>query len=93
MSATGPIFSEILAAMLYESFQNTDLRDREAVERLGCGIRDLFLQPLIQTESTPSSPALTSLGEIEKLCGTKVSGGQLQRVYKFDEVDDDATTQ
>jgi len=84
MSASGPILSEVIAAMLYESFQKTDLRDGEQVERLGGGIRDLFLQ-------TDDSSNLLSLDEIQKLCDAKLSGGQLKRVYKFDEVEEDTS--
>ena len=81
MSASGPILSELIAAMLYESFQKTDLRDGEQVERLGGGIRDLFLK-------TDDSSNLLSLDGIQKLCGAELSGGQLKRVYKFDVVED-----
>ena len=82
MSASGPILSEVIAAMLYESFQKTDLRDGKQVERLGGGIRDLFLK-------TNDSSNLLSLDGIQKLCGAEMSGRQLKRVYKFDLVEDD----
>ena len=92
LSASSPILSEVMAAMLYESFQKTDLRDHEKVKRLGEGIRDLFLHPHTQAESESVGDSLTllSMDEIESLCGAKLSGGQLKRGYKFDEVHDES---
>lgn len=64
--------SEILAAMVFDKFQSTDLRNREEVERLGKGIRDLFLRE-------------GKLGkeDFEMLCGSKLSTSHLRNVYKF----------
>lgn len=67
-----PLFSEILSSMLYEKFQKTDLRDKDAVERLGHGIRDLFLCGYISNMET-----------IEELVGKKVSPDSLKNVHHF----------
>jgi Zn-dependent oligopeptidase len=74
MNPYSSVYSEVLAAMVYEKFQNTDLRDRDEAKRLGRGIRQLF-----QRETTTS---LTK-EDVEDLCGKKVSSDALRRVYKF----------
>jgi hypothetical protein len=72
ISAHSPLYSEILAAMVFDKFQNTDLRHRDEVERLGRGLRDLFLR-----ESSLSKE------DFEGLCERKISPDALKRVYKF----------
>lgn len=80
MSAHGTLWSEVLAATVYERFQKTDLRDRNEVRRLGTGIRDLFLR------GNNGKPF--SRGDIANLCKQTVdsigSGGPLNRVYGFE---------
>lgn len=71
--AYGSVYSEVLAALIYEKFQNTDLRNREEAKRLGQGIRDLFY--LRETSLTKN--------DIEHLCGKKISPEALKQVYKF----------
>lgn len=66
------LYSEVLAAMVYDKFQTTDLRNREEVERLGKGIRDLFLKG-----------GALSKNDFEELCGQKISTSHLMSVYKF----------
>lgn len=66
------LYSEVLAAMVYESFQRTDLRDREEVTRLGRGIRKFF-----QRYSQLSKE------DFEALCGCQVSIDPFIRVFKF----------
>jgi Zn-dependent oligopeptidase len=87
MSAYGSLWSELLSAMVYESFRKTDLRDRNEVDRLGKGIRDLFLRP-------PGSKAVT-LEELMTLCPNQpaeITGQQLKRVYRFDRKDDEGSS-
>lgn len=85
MSAYGTLWSEVLAAMVYEQFQKTDLRDREVVEKLGIGIRDLFLR-----KSGTNGSEQLAMGDFQALlsCDTttgdvNVSGASLRRVYQF----------
>ena len=66
------MWSEVLAAMTYEAFQSTDLRDRDEVNRLGRGIRDLILRPEAPQKS-----------DFEELCGKPVTPESLKNVYKF----------
>eukprot|EP00537_Pseudo-nitzschia_pungens_P003290 CAMPEP_0172363032 /NCGR_PEP_ID=MMETSP1060-20121228/6500_1 /TAXON_ID=37318 /ORGANISM="Pseudo-nitzschia pungens, Strain cf. cingulata" /LENGTH=817 /DNA_ID=CAMNT_0013085679 /DNA_START=492 /DNA_END=2945 /DNA_ORIENTATION=+ len=85
MSAYGTLWSEVLASIVYEQFKQTDLRDRDEVERLGTGIRDLFLR------SGCERPHRLSEKDFENLCGMKeepvvVTGDSLKRVYGFDQV-------
>jgi hypothetical protein len=61
MSSASPVLSEVFAAMLYDSFQKTDLRNRDEVDRLGGGIRDLFLQPRPGHDGTSLSTTKDSL--------------------------------
>lgn len=81
MSAYGALWSEALAATVYETFQKTDLRDRDEVERLGRGIRNLFLR------GNGGKPF--SRNELVDLCKTNQdsigTGGPLSRVYGFDQ--------
>lgn len=81
MSAYGALWSEVLASTVYETFQKTDLRDRVEVERLGSGIRNLFLKG--------NNGKSLSRNDIADLCKTNDvsigSGGPLSRVYGFDE--------
>eukprot|EP00532_Pseudo-nitzschia_australis_P020503 CAMPEP_0168305148 /NCGR_PEP_ID=MMETSP0142_2-20121227/49393_1 /TAXON_ID=44445 /ORGANISM="Pseudo-nitzschia australis, Strain 10249 10 AB" /LENGTH=797 /DNA_ID=CAMNT_0008256575 /DNA_START=212 /DNA_END=2605 /DNA_ORIENTATION=+ len=82
MSAYGPLWSEVLASIVYEKFQKTDLRDRNEVERLGTGIRDLFLH-----SNKDDSTRHLSKKDFENLCGMKdVSGDSLKRVYGFNQL-------
>ena len=80
MSAYGTLWSEVLAATVYETFQKTDLRDRDEVHRLGTGIRDLFLRG--------NSGNSLSCEEFASLCKINLesigSGGPLNRVFGFD---------
>lgn len=64
------LVSEILAAMVYDKFRGTDLRDRAEVKRLGRGLRDLFWK----------EPNL-SAACFEDLCGTQISPEYLLRAY------------
>jgi Peptidase family M3 len=73
MSAYAPLWSEILGAMVFESFQKTDLRDLDEVERLGLGVRDLFLR---------SDQSMTTK-RVEDLCRTPISTLPLKHVYQF----------
>eukprot|EP00536_Pseudo-nitzschia_multiseries_P015964 jgi/Psemu1/69686/estExt_Genemark1.C_9880019 len=86
MSAYGTLWSEVLASIVYEQFQRTDLRDRNEVERLGTGIRDLFLR-----RGSCERPKHLSKKDFANLCGMKevVSGDSLKRVYGFDQVNED----
>jgi hypothetical protein len=83
-SAYGPLWSELLSCMVYETFQNIDLTDKNKVQELGHGIRDLFLRT-----SSKNGSRLT-LDEILQLCdATEVSSGPLERVYRFDKFEED----
>jgi hypothetical protein len=73
MTAYAPLWSEILSAMVFDRFQKTDLRDRKEVERLGLGIRDLFLRP----------DRGLSTKDVEELCEGSVSTEPLKHVYQF----------
>ena len=81
MSAYGTLWSEVLSATVYETFQKTDLRDRDQVQRLGTGIRDLFLRG--GDNGKPFSRK-----ELANLCNLNVesigSGGPLNRLYGFE---------
>lgn len=81
MSAYGALWSEVLASTVYETFQKTDLRDRVEVERLGNGIRNLFLRG--------NSGKSLSRNDFADLCKTNEdsigSGDPLSRVYGFDQ--------
>ena len=69
-AAYSAVYSEVLAAMVFEKFQNTDLRDRDEAERLGRAIRGLFLRDTKLTKE-----------DIEELSGKEVSPESFQRVY------------
>lgn len=81
MSAYAPLWSEILSAMVFHKFQNTDLRDRDEVERLGRGLRDLFLR---------SDQGLTTEA-VEDLCQSQLSSDPLKEVYQFGLVESEDT--
>ena len=66
------VYSEVLAAMVYEKFQNTDLSDREEAKRLGRSIRSLFLRDTRLEKK-----------DVEELCGKHVTTECLKRVYDF----------
>lgn len=72
MAANSPLWSEILACMVYEKFTKTDLQDRDAVTNLGRGIRNLFLTE----ESSGKRP-------LEKLCNKEISVDSLKKVHDF----------
>ena len=86
LSAYGTLWSEVLAATVYEAFQKTDLRDRSEVARLGTGIRDLFRR------GGPGGRPVSRSG-IADLCrideASVGSAGPLARVYGFDDNGDD----
>ena len=67
-----PIWSEILACMVYRKFIATDLKDTEAVAKLGEGIRNLFL-----------SPDTSSREHFESLCDEKISLKSLKHLHSF----------
>jgi Zn-dependent oligopeptidase len=73
LSAYGPLWSEILAAMVFDRFQKTDLRDRDEVNRLGHGVRNLFLR----------DDRCLSTKDVEELCRSEVSSEPLKHVYQF----------
>jgi Zn-dependent oligopeptidase len=84
LSAYSPLWSEMLSALIYETFQKTDLRDRAKVDRLGTGIRNLFLR----------SSGILTLQDIAQLCNIQleeISGRPMQRVYGFDENDEETS--
>jgi Zn-dependent oligopeptidase len=89
MSAYGPLWSEILSATLYEAFQKTDLRERDKVNRLGRGIRNLFLRE----EPAEIGTKNMTLQELGELCSMKleqtISSGPFQRVYGFDRMEEE----
>ena len=77
MSAYGTLWSEVLASTVYETFQNTDLRDRNEVTRLGTGIRNLFLRG--------RPPTRADFADLCKIDVASIgSGAPLKRVYGFD---------
>jgi len=82
MSAYSSIWSEVLSATVYERFQKTDLRNRIEVERLGTGIRNLFLRQ--------NNQQLTRKA-IKDLCGIEdhmiASADSLNRIYEFDKIE------
>ena len=79
-SAYGTLWSEVLAATVYATFQKTDLRDKDEVARLGTGIRDLFLKG---NNGRPFSR--TDIASLCKLDEVSIgSGGPLKRVYGFE---------
>ena len=81
MSVYGTLWSEVLACTVYETFQKTDLRDKEEVARLGTGIRNLFL-----CGNRGRPVARTNFADLCKIDGSLVgSGGPLKRVYGFDD--------
>jgi Zn-dependent oligopeptidase len=81
MSAYGPLWSELLSCMVYETFQNTDLRDRDKVHQLGRGVRDLF---------TNYSDGASFVEKVLTLCcANDVSSAPLVRVYRFDKFEED----
>lgn len=86
MSAYGALWSEVLASTVYESFQKTDLRDREEVQRLGTGIRDLFLRG--NQGRPPSRKDFADLCRIDE--SSIGSAGPLKRVYGFEVGTDDS---
>lgn len=77
MSVYGTLWSEVLASTVYETFQKTDLRDKQEVETLGTGIRDLFLRGRPPSRKDFADLCKTSLASIG-------SGGPLKRVYGFE---------
>ncbi len=81
MSAYGTLWSEVLASTVYETFQKTDLRERVEVERLGNGIRNLFLRG-----NSGKSPSRNDFADLCKTSEDSIgSGGPLSRVYGFDQ--------
>lgn len=78
LSSGSPLWSELLGATVYDTFHNTDLREREQVDRLGKGIRNLFLR----------SEGKLTVQEIANLCNlpiSEITGRALQRAYGFHE--------
>lgn len=67
-----PVWSEMLACMVYRRFMTTDLKDTEAVGKLGRGIRNLFLSPGTSTKE-----------HFESFCEEKISLTALKRVHNF----------
>jgi Zn-dependent oligopeptidase len=72
MTGCSPLWSEILSSMVYEKFMNTDLQDRDAVNKLGRGIRSLFL-----TRETSGKESL------EELCEKELSPDSMKKVHDF----------
>jgi Zn-dependent oligopeptidase len=72
MATHSRMWSEVLAAMVYEKFQNTDLRDRDEAKRLGREIRNFFLREDRLTKN-----------DIEEFCGSKITPESLKRIYGF----------
>jgi len=68
-----PVWSEMLACMVYRRFVTTDLEDAGAVDKLGQGVRNLFL-----------SPETSSKEYVEALCDEKeISMKALRDVHDF----------
>ncbi|CAJ1960041.1 unnamed protein product [Cylindrotheca closterium] len=73
ISTNCPVHSEMLACMAYKRFMTTDLQNAGAVEKLGQGIRNLFL-----------SPETSSKEYFESLCdATEISVKSLRDVHDF----------
>lgn len=67
-----PMWSEMLACMVYRKFTTTDLKDTEAVAKLGQEIRNLFL-----------SPDTSGREHFECLCDEKISLKSLKHLHNF----------
>ena len=93
MASHASLLSEMLSANVYVAFQealtitaagegNDGANTKDQVQRLGAGVRELFL---------PSSPTqgTLSLADFEALCGKTMSPQALKEVYRLSTLDDE----